>query len=73
MALGLARRGSRVANPLCASGIPKRHCQFESKGAQRHLSPSRYGDFVVPLPATGEAHKKSTPLYCGVLFRAANY
>ena len=35
------RRGDRVGRPLCAEGPPKRHCQFESKGAQRHLSPSR--------------------------------
>ena len=27
------RRGDRVGRPLCAEGIPKRHCQFESKGA----------------------------------------
>ena len=35
------RRGDRVGRPLCAEGPPKRHCQFESKGAQRHLNPSR--------------------------------
>ena len=33
------RRGDRVGRPLCAEGPPKRHCQFESKGAQRHLNP----------------------------------
>ena len=35
------RRGDRVGRPLCAEGPPKRHCQFDSKSAQRHLSPSR--------------------------------
>ena len=54
-------------------GYPRTHCQFESKGAQRHLSPSRYGEephhhCVVPLPFSGEAYlsnllkSKSLPL-----------